>query len=90
MGTGCVGGWSSSAVPLLMAGLATDLGGIEQVSVEEASWITSLINLGSLLGSLPAGQMSFYYGRRKFLLMLGVLLIIGWIFIIWNGNNVSL
>ena len=90
MATGCCGGWSSSAVPLLMAGLASELGGIERLTSEEASWVTSLLNLGSLFGSIPAGQMAFYFGRRKFLLMLGFLLIVSWMFIIWNFNYVSI
>lgn len=89
MATGCVGGWSSAAVPLLMSGMASDLGGIGRVTSDEASWITSLMNLGSLVGSLPAGQMSFHYGRRKFLLHSAVLLIFGWLLIINNFNNVS-
>lgn len=90
MGTGCAGGWTAAAIPLLMNGMASDLGGIRTVSEEEASWITSLLNLGSLVGSLPAGQLSYYWGRRKFLLYLGVLLIFAWLLIIYNFNNVSI
>ncbi|XP_065212246.1 facilitated trehalose transporter Tret1-2 homolog [Planococcus citri] len=90
MATGCCGGWSSSAVPLLMEGLASDLGGIDRLNSEQVSWVTSLLNLGSLFGSIPAGQMSFYFGRRKFLLMLGGLLVISWMLIIWNFNHVEL
>lgn len=89
MATGCCGGWSSSAVPLLMAGVASDLGGIERLTSEQASWVTSLLNLGSLFGSIPAGYLSFYFGRRKFLMMLAGLLAISWMFIIWNFNHVS-
>ena len=89
MATGCVGGWSSAAVPLLLNGQATDLGGIGLISVEEASWVTSIINLGSLVGAIPAGHLSFTWGRRNFLLSLAFILIFGWLLILLNCNNVS-
>lgn len=85
---GCVLGWSSSALPILMTGQAKDLGGIERISTEEASWVSSLVTLGSLVSAISAGRLTFYYGRKRFLMMLGILLIFGWVFIIWNGNNV--
>lgn len=88
MCTGAVGGWSSPAGPQLMNGFATDLGGIRRLTAPEVSWITSLIHLGALFGSLPAGQLSFTWGRKKFLLSLAVPLIVGWLMIMYNFDRV--
>lgn len=88
MATGCVGSWSSPAVPVLRSAGSSVLGGIEPLTENQVALIASLINLGALVGSIPAGPLSFHWGRRNFLLTLTVPLIVGWLFIIYNFNNV--
>lgn len=86
LGTGCVGGWSASATPKLLDG-SSDLG-ISKLTVEQVSWVGSLINLGAFFGSIPAGYLSFLVGRKVCLLLLAWPIIIGWLFILFNQNNV--
>ncbi|XP_065212241.1 facilitated trehalose transporter Tret1-like [Planococcus citri] len=86
--SGCVGGWSSPATPKLLSGNASDLGGIRRLTIEEVSWVGSLINLGAFFGSIPAGYLSFRWGRKKCLLSLAVPIIVGWLMILYNFNNV--
>lgn len=86
LSTGCVGGWSSPATPKLIDG--TSGLGIRPLNVEEVSWVGSLINLGAVFGSIPAGFLSFRCGRRVCLLLLAWPIIIGWLLIIFNQNNV--
>lgn len=88
LSTGCVGGWSSPATPRLMEG--TSGLGIRALSVNEASWVGSLMDLGALFGSIPAGYLSFRLGRRIYLLLLAWPIVIGWLLIMFNQNNVRM
>lgn len=89
LSTGCVGGWSSPATPVLLNKTHSDFG-IRPLTLEEVSWVGSLINLGAFFGSIPAGYLSFKFGRKTCLLSLAWPIIIGWLFILFNNNNVSI
>jgi MFS family permease len=55
----------------------------------QASWIAALAPLGALAGSLSAGYVANKFGRKKSLLLLGVLYLLGWALIIVAGKSVS-
>ncbi|XP_073963323.1 facilitated trehalose transporter Tret1-like isoform X2 [Choristoneura fumiferana] len=95
--------WSSSALPLLIAGQpevdnlarvgATDVvvqtnGTHSRLSITEyeASWVASLLCLGALFGSVPAGLISEYFGRKKTLLYLALPLVVSWILVASSPN----
>jgi len=52
-----------------------------QMSKDEMSWISSLLNIGALLGSLFGGFVIDGIGRRGTLIALIPIYITGWIFI---------
>lgn len=52
----------------------------------EASWAASLLCLGALWGSIPAGLISEYFGRKKTLLYLALPLVISWILVASSPN----
>nr|CAD7267930.1 unnamed protein product [Timema shepardi] len=60
------------------------------VSVAEGSIISSLVAIGCLVGSLPAGQLANAFGRRTMLQVMNVPLLVGWIIIIFADRHVAL
>ncbi|KAG6444239.1 hypothetical protein O3G_MSEX003277 [Manduca sexta] len=52
----------------------------------EASWAASLLCLGAVWGSVPAGLISEYFGRKKTLLYLALPLLISWILVASSPN----
>jgi MFS family permease len=61
----------------------------EGVTETQASWIASLAPLGALVGALLAGYVANMIGRKKLLLSLAVLYLLGWSLIIIAGKSVS-
>jgi MFS family permease len=59
------------------------------VTAEQASWIASLAPLGALVGVLSAGYVVNIIGRKKLLLILAVLYLLGWSLVIVAGKSVS-
>lgn len=86
MSTGTITGWSSPAVPYLQGNMGLER--LNPITDDQASWVGSIVTLGCLVGAIPAGQLSHWLGRRRFLLMLAIPLIIGWLLIIIGENHV--
>ncbi|CAG2064552.1 unnamed protein product, partial [Timema podura] len=61
----------------------------DTISVAEGSIISSLVAIGCLVGSLPAGQLANAFGRRTMLQVMNVPLLVGWIIIIFADRHVS-
>lgn len=61
----------------------------EAVTAAQASWIASLAPLGALVGALSAGYIANLIGRKKLLLILAVIYLLGWALIIVAGQSVS-
>ncbi|PNF21446.1 hypothetical protein B7P43_G13563 [Cryptotermes secundus] len=62
----------------------------EAVTAAEASWIASLAPLGALVGALSAGYIASMIGRKKLLLILAAIYLLGWFLIIVAGKSVLL
>jgi MFS family permease len=62
---------------------------MEGVTGIQASWIASLAPLGALVGALSAGYVARAIGRKKLLLLLAVLYLLGWSLIVGAGSSVS-
>nr|CAD7462899.1 unnamed protein product [Timema tahoe] len=62
----------------------------DTISVAEGSIISSLVAIGCLVGSLPAGQLANAFGRRTMLQVMNVPLLVGWIIIIFADRHVAL
>lgn len=59
-------------------------------NMEKSSWIVSIYVFGALAGALPAGQISQAIGRKKFLMLLAIPMSLGWLFIMFFVNYVSI
>jgi MFS family permease len=83
----------SSSVPGNMSSVDVFLGKkgtiTEGLTGTQASWVASLAPLGALVGALSAGYVANTIGRKKLLLGLGVLYLLGWSLIIVAGKRVS-
>ncbi len=52
-----------------------------QLSTEELSWASSLVNIGALFGSLSGGFLMDRFGRRTILGAMSLPYVIGWLLI---------
>jgi MFS family permease len=73
---GTILGWSSPALPKLEA-----LDSPVLISVEEGSWLGSLVTLGAMMGAAPAGMLGQWIGRRRFLASLALPLLVSWLLV---------
>jgi facilitated trehalose transporter len=48
---------------------------------DSETWITSIINLGALAGSIAGGPLNCRMGHRRFLLLVGLACAVGWLVI---------
>ncbi|KAJ4426302.1 hypothetical protein ANN_27116 [Periplaneta americana] len=78
MSAGCALGWTSPALPLLPF-----------LTEAQASWVGSLLAVGALLGALPAGWLADAWGRKAFLLSLGLPFLLGWGLVITSALALS-
>lgn len=90
MATGCVAGWSSPAIPYLQNNVVGAARVAVPITDNEASWIASIITIGAILGSVPAGQLSYKFGRKWFLIFLALPSFVGWLMIIYAEHDVRL
>ncbi len=61
--------WSSSSI-LILTSLDTPLNNGVPMSDSQISWITSLLGLGGLTGTILTGAVADIFGRKKTLLAL--------------------
>lgn len=72
--SGAIGGWTS---PFLARLTAED--SPIPITLDEASWVASLMNLGRLLSAIPAAVSVYYLGSKKTLLLNGIPVILSWL-----------
>lgn len=62
MGYGAICGWPSAALPILMSSETPLPSG--PLTIDEASWVTSLICIGGFFGNQVFGWLANHYGRK--------------------------
>ncbi|XP_017875877.1 facilitated trehalose transporter Tret1-2 homolog [Ceratina calcarata] len=87
VGTGAMLGWTSPIGTSLMSN-GTDSGSplSGPITVDENSWIGSLVAIGAMLGSFIAGDLAERFGRKITLLSSVVPFMIGWALIATAGH----
>lgn len=78
---GFVFGWSSAALPVL-----EDTRGAWAISKDQSSWIVSLVDVGSMVASIPAGLAANRVGRRRVLLSSAAFFLASWFMIIFADS----
>lgn len=69
MGTGCAVGWLSLALPLLQSD-ENPLHG--KLTIDEVSWIGSVMSLGSIAGNILFGLIVSIIGSRNCIFLIGL------------------
>ncbi|GLH03280.1 Facilitated trehalose transporter Tret1 [Gryllus bimaculatus] len=89
--TGSVLGWSSPSLPVMQRQQLQLVRDNTSVNVtllpailteDQASWAGSLVPLGALLGSVPAGFLADALGRKPVMLGIGAHFLFGWLLIL--------
>lgn len=81
-------GWISPNVELLQSDQTHLTSG--PLSNETLSWVTSIINIGGLIGSVFYGVLADYIGRRKTLILIAIPLIASWIMVAVGTTSIEL
>lgn len=84
---GIASGWSSPSLPLLRS-KDTTIG--EPITVEDATWLGSLIHLSALLSSPVYSYINQNWGRKTAGYLSAIPLIIGWLLIIFANSVIHL
>lgn len=80
---GICGGWMSPTIELLTSDKSPLESG--KITMEEASWVASIICIGGLIGNILFGIMTNHFGRKVPLLFTAIPSIVRKInMIIWN------
>lgn len=85
---GCIIGWVSSAIAQLMSTESPLDSG--PITVEEASWIGSIICLGSLLGIFSYGYVCAVIGSKRAMCLIAIPAILHWLMIIFGRDVANL
>lgn len=85
LSTGTILGWSAQISQNLLDG---ELG--FSVTEDELGWIGSFMSLGAASLSLFIGNISGYFGTKRTMLLMVVIVTIGWTQIIWASSVVML
>ncbi|XP_067014327.2 facilitated trehalose transporter Tret1 isoform X3 [Anabrus simplex] len=89
LATLCIGmanAWTAPALPLIQR--QTDVILPLYATEEQASWISSLLPIGAVVGALPAGYLADKLGRRRVLLMMALPFFLGWMLIVLAADSV--
>lgn len=81
-------GWVASAIAHLMS--AESSLGSGPITVEEASWIGSIICLGGILGAFLFGCVCAITGSKRALCLIAIPAVLHWLMIIFGKTVVSL
>ncbi|XP_067006760.2 facilitated trehalose transporter Tret1 isoform X2 [Anabrus simplex] len=84
MAAGTVLAWTSPTLPELQAPNSS-----LPLSVEEGSWVGSLVAVGALAGAFPAGYCAETFGRKLTITALSAPFLLSWILII-TAQNVAM
>lgn len=74
---GLLAGWSSPYIAFL-----TSPNSHIPITLNEASWIVSLLNAGRLIGAIFGALCVNYFGSKRTIFIISLPLIFGWLFII--------
>ncbi|XP_055302945.1 facilitated trehalose transporter Tret1-like [Sitodiplosis mosellana] len=77
-------GWTSASVILLKSDETPLPSG--KITMEEASWITSLLCVGGLIGNILFGYITNRFGRKIPLLFLAIPTVISWSLVLFAQN----
>ncbi|KAK4874656.1 hypothetical protein RN001_014016 [Aquatica leii] len=72
--------WSSPTIPLLTSP-NSPIG--VQLTKEEASWVVSAMSLGMMPGSIISGLLIDKIGRKKLMLLAGLLILVPWLVVMF-------
>lgn len=78
---GTVLAWTSPVLPMLQAP-----GSRIPITSDEGSWVGSLIAIGAIIGSIPAGKGADIFGRKPTIAALAVPFIISWAMIYFASS----
>lgn len=85
---GCIIGWVSSAIAQLMSGDSPLDSG--PITVIEASWIGSIICIGSMLGMVSFGYVCALVGSKRATCLIAIPALLHWLMIMFGRTIVSL
>lgn len=88
VGYGALCGWSSASFLVLQS----DYSPLESgpMTIEETSWVGSILCIGGLLGNILFGWMSNVFGRKVPMLLVVIPQVLSWIFVIFAKNPIYL
>ncbi|KAG8227204.1 hypothetical protein J437_LFUL003410 [Ladona fulva] len=87
LGAGAAMGWTSPVIDHLQGKVGSYRPLYRPLTTEEASWVSSLMTLGAMLGPLCGGICVDRIGRKYTLLLMGgVPAVIGWILVLLARN----
>lgn len=75
-GFGCGVGWLSMALPLLQSNESPLKSGA--LTIEEISWIGSIISVGALIGNISIGYVVTLIGSRNSIFLIGFPQLVSW------------
>lgn len=70
---GTVLAWMSPALPMLLSENSKI-----RMTADQGSWVGSLIAIGAIFGSIPAGRCADIFGRKPIIACLAVPFVISW------------
>ncbi|XP_046615416.1 facilitated trehalose transporter Tret1-like [Neodiprion virginianus] len=72
--TGMSGGWTSPFIAKLTAENSS-----LPITLDEASWVASMLNLGRVVGAVPGPISVYYFGSKRTMVFNGIPCVVGWV-----------